>query len=50
MHVFLRNLPWSILQAFNDLLQYGFGASSFGQSFSTIYGGLVIVIGLVAIL
>ena len=41
LHVLLRNLLRSNPQAFNDLLQYGLGATSTGNLFSTIHEDLV---------
>ena len=40
-NVFMRNLSRSNPQAFNNLLQYRFGASSTGDPFRTIHGDLV---------
>ena len=40
-HVFLRKLPEVNPQAFQDLLDSGFGATSTGEPFSTIHGDLV---------
>ena len=40
-HAFLNNPSKDSPQAFDDLLKYGFGATSSGESFSTMHGDLV---------
>ena len=40
-HVFLSNLSKDNLSVFDDLLKYRFGATSLGETFSTIHGDLV---------
>ena len=39
--MFLSNLSKDNLSVFDDLLKYGFGAISLGETFTTIHGHLV---------